>query len=543
VNRTLFVNQDDAHFTMCHPHEDMSVEGCRRLVDFYATDTQVAGLLFCTNLQRALFDSKAWQTLYDGYDPDAGPDQPFLKWLGPAERELTRGDHGRFWVHNAWLLAHRKVDHLAVWLQRCRHHGIEAWLTMRMNDAHGLDAYQKRLDGTGDYDGWCMLNPCDFWIEHPELHRAPYRWECGNEGAFDYAKRESREHHLNLIGELFERFDPDGLELDWLRWGLHFAPGHERAGREHLTGFVREVRRLADACARRVGHPVMLAHRVPAQPESCLELGSDVITWAREGLADQLTLSSMLGSANFAYPMEIWRAMVGPKVRLLAHAEACSQPYPEQKALTYELMYGVAASALHRGADGIYLFNECYRESDAPELLQHVLTHAGDLETLSRVNRRQAVTFPQVHAGGEPRRNVLPIPLRLPKFGADFGRLEENITLRIAVGPRPAAGRAVLRLAFSSEVPKTIGSELEVRVNTHGVAPAEPFVLESVSRDAAQRVGHWPGEFPESVAHVCDYDVPLGMLHDDVNAVEFMPPQIDGTVEWAEILILVEGND
>ena len=56
--RSIFLNQDDAHFYSCHPTSDMTVEGLERLVDFYVTDTQVAGLLFCTNLQKALFDSQ-----------------------------------------------------------------------------------------------------------------------------------------------------------------------------------------------------------------------------------------------------------------------------------------------------------------------------------------------------------------------------------------------------------------------------------------------------------------------------------------------------
>lgn len=52
----LYINEDNHHFYGHHPPEDMSVEGIRRLVDFYAEGTQVAGILFCVNVQRALFD-------------------------------------------------------------------------------------------------------------------------------------------------------------------------------------------------------------------------------------------------------------------------------------------------------------------------------------------------------------------------------------------------------------------------------------------------------------------------------------------------------
>ncbi len=155
-----------------------------------------------------------------------------------------------------------------------------------------------------------------------------------------------------------------------------------------LTQFVREVRTLADASEKRVGHPIRLAHRLPAHPESCLALGFDPVTWGREGLADMVTLSSFCGGANFDYPARIWRAMLGENVTLTALADAAVQPYPEQVFQEYEFLYGAAASALERGVDGVYLFNQNYCETDDPGLLAHMLRHLGSLETLAGCRRR-----------------------------------------------------------------------------------------------------------------------------------------------------------
>ena len=423
----IWINEDNHHFYGCHPPEDMTPEGVDRLVDTYAEGNHVAGILFCVNVQRALFDSNVWETFYGDYDPEKGEDQPCLK----------RG-HG---IKNLWLLNQRGVDHHARWLARCRHHGIEAWLTMRMNDAHGLKEHEVlQQDPDADVEPSCLEWPSTFWRERPDLRRAPYRWERSLEGAFDYGKEEVREHHLRLVRELLERYDMDGLELDWLRWVLHFAPGGEQRGRELLTDFVRQVRRLAEESGRRVGHPVKLAVRVPANPQSCLELGYDVIAWAREGLIDMVTISGFLGCANFDLPLDLWRALSGPGIKILAHCESTVRPHPGYKRsyVSYEFLFGSAASALHRGADGVYLFNECYRESDEPELLGYVLEHAGNPETLHRTVRRHAVTYPQIYAPGSGIGTVLPIPLKPNEEGADFGRFEENITLRISVGTLPA---------------------------------------------------------------------------------------------------------
>ena len=73
--KTIYFNQDNHHFYGSHPAEDMTEEGVDRLVDFYAQGTQLAGLLFCVNVQRALFPSKTWERFWDGYDPEKGENQ------------------------------------------------------------------------------------------------------------------------------------------------------------------------------------------------------------------------------------------------------------------------------------------------------------------------------------------------------------------------------------------------------------------------------------------------------------------------------------
>lgn len=83
--------------------------------------------------------------------------------------------------------------------------------------------------------------------------RAPYRYERNFEGAFDYGHEEVRRHHLKLIGELFERYDLDGLELDWMRWMFMFAPGGEQRGRDILSDFVSQAGCLRPAAEKRLG--------------------------------------------------------------------------------------------------------------------------------------------------------------------------------------------------------------------------------------------------------------------------------------------------
>ncbi|WPJ96704.1 hypothetical protein SH580_03170 [Coraliomargarita algicola] len=528
-SRRVYVNQDDSAFTRCHPIEDMTVEGLERVVDFYAQGCQLAGLAFCVNMQRALFSSRVWETLIDDADPNLGLDQPLFERCQEA-------------AGMAALVA-AGVDHLQVWLDRTRFHGVEAFLTMRMNDCHGLQSHggfaQEGVEQP-DQDHF-NSHATRFWKDNPQLRRAPYRFERSFEGAFDYSHEQVRAHHLALVEELFDRYDMDGLELDWMRWIFMFAPGSEAAGRSVLTEFIGEVDRLRKRAELRYEHPILLRHRVPAEPQSALALGFDVARWSELGLVDQVILSDFGACANLDYPIEIWRRLVGDRVKIIAMVESGVAAYPGSSFGNYHVLYGAASAALERGADGVYLFNECYREAgEAGErrLMLEMLNHLGAADTLERVVRRHPVTYPQVQAPGEPQRRVLPIPLINSSIGWDPGRWAENVTLRLSIGRLSSRSRYVLRLGFSEEVSDGHLAGMSMRVNA--------VLVDSVEAPVYEDCRHWafPGqdrpELPEAVCLLSHYEVPHSVLLDDVNVVEFVPPEVEGRLEWAEFIVLPE---
>ena len=298
---------------------------------------------------------------------------------------------------------------------------------------------------------------------------------------------------------------------------------------------VREIRALADAAERRWGHPVRLGHRVPADLRSALDLGFDVPTWGREGWVDLLTLSSFLGAANFDPPVELWRALLPEQTVITAYVEAVAGPAPGAEVLNYDLLLGNAAAAWSCGADGIYLFNECYRESDHPEILRYLLEHVGSPEALTRTVRRLPVTYSQVAPAGAAPGRALPLPLRQSRIGADFCRMMETITVRLASGRTTPGTRCFLRLAFSAETPEAELGTPPVRVNTVPVA-------RSSWPEYRSPVSGFPGvlrsELPEGAGPVLVYEVPRELLHETFNAVELLPPSIPGSLIWAELLLL-----
>ena len=508
----ICLNEDNAHFYATHPAEDMTAAGVCALVDYYADFPGVQALFLCANVQRALFASKAWERLYDGYDPEGGPDQPVLRWLtDPRDRELTRGSQGRYWLHNLWLLEQRGVDHPAVWLQRCRERDREGWLSVRMNDCHYNDLPEAFWHST-------------FWRQHPQYYRAAYRQERGWERALDYAQPAVRVHHLALIRELLSRYDLYGIELDWMRWGLHLRPGQEEAGRLALTDFTRQVRALARRAAQRLGHAVYVGARIPARPEEALALGYDVRTWAEQHLIDQLVLSSFCSGLYYNYPIERWRRILGLwRGTLAVCLDAGYTAYPGAPAqpAPVEMLCGAAASAYQRGADRVYLFNVCYSETDDRPYLNEVLSRLAEPHTVTTGRRRQVITYAQTVPPGARSGAVLPLPLINPTPGAGWARLDAFATLRFPLGPRPQTGRAWLRLGLSADSPKLTARQFRVWCNTVPCSPAS----------RAPR----PGPTHDPVARLLTWEIPLSALQDDVNVVEFLPPQVEGAVVWAEI--------
>ncbi|MEX2607296.1 MAG: hypothetical protein WD708_08125 [Kiritimatiellia bacterium] len=522
MQKKLWINEDNASFYDYRRQDEMSVEGLNSLVDTYAENSSVKGVLFCVNVQRALFDSKAWEPLYAGYDPEGPDDQPMFRFLSPEARSLTPGKRGRWWVHNLWLLAERGIDHPQVWLDRCRHHGLQGWLSMRMNDCHH----------NPDPEAFWHSS---FWRERPDLHRAAHRDEGWFETAFDYGKPEVVEYHMSLLRELCGRYDMDGIELDWMRWIKHFSPGGEVAGRAILNDFMREARRLTDAAAQRLGHPVRLGVRLPTQLQAAWAWGYDVPTWGREKLVDLVTLAPFLSQSLFEFEIDLWRAVLGEGVELLAQTDAGMHAWPDggkgAKIMDYNFIFGGAAAALREGADGVYLFNECYRvnRDDGitqrnPGLLRDLLENAGNADMLLEHPRRHPVSYHQTPGPGMAIPCVLPVPLTQPEGTFDIGRYRETMPFRIPLGPVPEQSPVWLHVGVDVAAAPVAAEGFTVWVNGQpiGQGPDE---------------GAEPPRMPTCVSRCLSWPVDREMLLDGINQIEVRPPAGPGNIVWVELQV------
>lgn len=484
----LVINEDDSHFFGSRKAEDMTVEGLNAFVDQYA-NTKVTHLFLCPNAMKASYRSKVWDAIWELKGTQQPPPDGFAK---P-------------WCENARLLSERGLDPYAVWIARCREKKISPWLSMRMNDVHNAD------------DADCYIHS-SFWREHHEYWRVPDSKGSWVERAFDYGIPEVREHAMAFVKELLERYDADGLELDWMRFGYHFKPGHEAEGAEILTQFMRDVRALTKEWAQKRGHAVLLGARVPTHPDAAKGLGMDGVRWVQEGLVDMLVPTPFWATSDFDIPMELWRERIGDAAKnivLAAGQEILSQGYPGGKQVENDLTScrGFAAAHLYRGADQVYLFNYMDAEpmQGGPGTYRTLLERGLALDEATTQPRRHLVTYRDTVPPGFPNNRALPV---LGFAGGDF---------RIYIGPAPKSGsvRFVAGLAQRDGADK---AEFEVSINDAACTPAA---------DVAP-----PPNLP-AVARAASFDCPLAAIKDGYNVIRLKqkPEQAEQQVIWAELRV------
>lgn len=492
----MILNIDNTHFFISRKAEDVTEEEINRFIDQYA-GTQVSQLLFSINAMRASYDSQVFEPMWQGYDPEGGPDQPFLSVL-PSEESRGRFDN---MMQNFYQLCGNGKNVFQHWIAKTREAGISPWISTRMNDIHEVNDERHPFHS-------------EFWREHPEARRSMYHDVGWSDRALDFGRQDVRDRHFAFIEEIMELYNIDGLELDWMRFGYHFRPGFEEEGAALLTEFTADVRHLLDTWETKRGHKIELSARVPSRPATSLALGLDAMEWARRGLVSRLVITPFWATSEADMPVEIWkRLLYGTDVKLEAGLEVLLRAYPASKKVqtnSLETVRGAAMALLSRGADDLYLFNyfDCVTCMDDLENYPTLLREVGELDTLRGKPRRHVVTYSDTWAVGEPAGYLLPATVT-PHMVKAFA---------IPIGEAPAADQqAYVVLGVAQE--QDTGEET-VWVNGTVCQEVKDIFLSK--------------PLPASPART--WMIPARVLHKGRNVVEIQG--FAATLDWVEIKIV-----
>ena len=299
--------------------------------------TPVDALMCCPTAWRAVLWPSAvdprWREEDAGRTPPAGPCD--LKYYEKA-----------YWRVQQYMTT--GADPVRLTRETARDIGLTFFFSYRMNDHHHL---------------WARDCPTHerFWREHPEFQISPDRGSYLN-----YLHPEVRAYYLSLLTELVERYDPEGLELDFMRSPHFFPAGHVAEGTAAMTAFVREARAMLDR-NRGAGTRKLLSVRVPRTLPDCRTAGLDVVGWDQARLVDMVNVSSYFISTHEidieGFRAALTHARIYGEMHFITdtgrvHPSGYRNNYSQKT--TREQYETLAYEYWARGVDGLSLFNFSY---------------------------------------------------------------------------------------------------------------------------------------------------------------------------------------
>lgn len=251
--------------------------------------------------------------------------------------------------------------------------GMDCFLRLRMNDLHDVMHSHHKLDDPSRPPKIGTAEPCytmtQFKKQHPELllgnvedaeTKTGYeRWEAL---AYNYALAPVREMIFGLADELLTRYEPDGLQLDFLRFPIFFARQEAYGQRHLLTDLVRRIRERSREVARQCGHAIHLIADVPEAIEAGLRAGVDTPTWLRDRLVDMVTFGR--GYCPFGAPWTELAALAKehgiPAIACLNYGKTSGWMEGGDGELGRQTLRAATHRALCSGMQGIFLWNHFY---------------------------------------------------------------------------------------------------------------------------------------------------------------------------------------
>ena len=265
---------------------------------------------------------------------------------------------------------------ITIFTNLCHDIGLKFLPSLRMN-SH----YASSL--SNDNVGAIRRDHPEYLIGKPGEEFIPNTTDWGNRTGLDYARPEVRSHVAALVIDLFERFETDGVELDFMRHPAFFRVVEAYGNRHLITDMMRQIRARMDEVSASTGRDLEVLVRVPPTLADAARIGLDVETWIREGLVD--TVAAGGGFIPLHAPIEEFvEAAEGTDCQILGPVESL-RPATEDDSLN-----AIASRHYEGGASGLYLFNYWHKSADWKRRVFNVLA---DPDRLAHAAKRYELEF------------------------------------------------------------------------------------------------------------------------------------------------------
>jgi hypothetical protein len=251
-----------------------------------------------------------------------------------------------------------QTDPLKLAIETCRQHDIEIIWTLRMNDVHDSFVPQFLSQWKKDHPQLLMGTPEQ--AEETDVRHPLHFWSWA-----DFERQEVRDVILVAVKDVLDRYDVDGIDLDFQRHICYFKETrrYEPVTAEHcemLTNLVGKIRKEVLAASEQKGKPILLSTRILATLEQNRRFGLDVEKWADNGYLDFITTGC--GYDPFTMPDDMIRrghAWGLPVYRCFSGSAMLQEEVQHSDLLPQNLAAwrAAAANAWYDGVDGIMSFN------------------------------------------------------------------------------------------------------------------------------------------------------------------------------------------
>ena len=335
--------------------------------------------------------------------------------------------------------------------QLCRKAGLDFFPSLRMNEHYDIDVSSPGYSRLRRERPELLIGRVDEELPKPSL-------EWGIRTGLNYAFPDVRSYMSSIIVELLERFDVDGIELDFMRHPAFFRVEEAYSNRYLMTDLVRYVRRRMNELSDEKGRPLDLIARVPPTLRDCARIGLDVTAWLDEGLVDILVAGG--GFRPFEMPMgEFVEAARGTGCQVYGCLEALRPAVDE---LT---LRAIAARYWDAGVDGLYLFNFYSMSSDWK---RDVLGSLMDRDRLGRLDKRYELDkgarfrpTSQLHFSF-----LNALPLAQAPVGLETTLSDDGAVLRMDIADDAKGAKATCKLGLMFD---NLGNDDVVAVSLNGV--------------------------------------------------------------------------
>ena len=123
------------------------------------------------------------------------------------------------------------TDIVRIFVQETHKRGLEAFYHYRINASDGDPDYTGSIPFKETHPEWLLDS---FWTAYDPRKKL----------YLNFSVPQVRQLKLKILQEIAERYDLDGILIDFARGPLVFPPGQQWEMRHHLTDFIRSVRAM-----------------------------------------------------------------------------------------------------------------------------------------------------------------------------------------------------------------------------------------------------------------------------------------------------------